>query len=222
MTAKVISFLNQKGGCGKTTCSINLAAMLASQGKRVELINLDPQGTAVDWAETRGEHASPDDINFRVSSMGVNVQKELGAAKLSNDYIIIDGSPTASKLTIAAIKASDLVIIPLKPTQADIWSTDSTVQYIHEIHDMRDQKKPLCYFLPTMVLTGSKISRTIASDLEEGYGLPTLKRHTSQRIAYQDTFEKGGTILNLDEHDKARHEIKMLSQELESICAEIK
>ena len=219
MGAKVISFLNQKGGCGKTTCAVSVAAMLASKGHRVELINLDPQGTAIDWAEARSE-SSKETTNFRVSSMGANIQKDLGGAKMANDFIIVDGAPQATKLTVAAIKASDLVIIPLQATQADAWATDSTVDFINEVHEMREKEHPKAAFLPTRVLKSSKEARSFADNLEAGYSesgeypFTVLKSRTTQRMAYQRAFEGGGSILDLDTDDQARFEINMLTKEI--------
>lgn len=220
MTAKVIAFANQKGGVGKTTCSVNTACMLADMGYRVELINLDPQGTAIDWAEARAEQRA-DSITFRVSSMGKNVQKELGGIKTSTDFIIIDGAPQATELTVAAIKAADIVVMPLQPSQADVWSTDSTVDFIQQIHEMRDKLVPKAVFLPVMVLKGSKESHVFSDNLTKGYGFSSLKSRTTQKIAYQRVFVGGGSVLDLPELDQARHEIKMLTKELIKIAEEI-
>ena len=213
MTGKVIAFVNQKGGVGKTTSSINTACMLASMGYSVELINLDPQGTALDWAEARAEQR-PESVTFRVSSMGKNVQKDLGCIKTNTDFIIIDGAPQATELTVAAIKAADIVVMPLQPSQADVWSTDSTVDFIQQIHEMRDQQKPTAVFLPVMVLKGSKESHFFSDKLTNGYGFSSLKSRTTQRLAYQRVFVGGGSVLDLPEEDQARHEIKMLTKEL--------
>ncbi len=221
MTATVIAIANQKGGVGKTTVSINLTCMLNSMGHRVELINLDPQGTAIDWAEARAEHR-PDDCTFRVSSMGKNVQSELGSIKSSADFIIIDGAPQATDLTIAAIKAADIFVMPLQPSQADAWSTDSTVDFVQQIHEMRGKEEPYACFLPVMVLKNSIESRTFSDNLTKGYGFPSLKSRTTQRLPYQRAFVGGGSVMDLPEEDQARHEIKMLAKELIEISEGIR
>lgn len=220
MSARVIAFANQKGGVGKTTCSVNVAATLADMGYRVELINLDPQGTALDWAESRAENR-PESVTFRVSSMGTNVHKEVNAIKSGCDFIIIDGAPQASTLTVSAIKAADILVMPLQPSQADAWSTDSTVDFVQEIHELRDKQIPKAFFLPVMVLKNSVESRTFSDNLTKGYGMPTLKSRTTQRLPYQRVFVGGGTVLDLPEQDTARHEIKMLTKELIEIAGGI-
>lgn len=217
MTAKVIAVLNQKGGAGKTTTSIPLATMIADMGNRVELVNQDPQGSSLDWAEARAANR-PETINFRMSTMGTSIQKEINSIKTSNDYVIIDGAPQATKLTIAAIKSADIVIIPVQPTQLDAWSTDSIVDFINEIHEMRDNQVPVTVFLPTRVLKGTKVGRSFSDKLTAAYGFPSLKSKISQRLAYQEIFEGGGSILDLDPNNTARHEVKMLAKEILEIA----
>lgn len=222
MKGTVISFLNQKGGCGKTTASINLAAMLDSLGYVVELVNLDPQGTALDWATTRANVRGEDAALFRVSQMGTNIKGEIGAVKRAADFVIVDGAPQVQALTIAAIKASDIVVVPVQPTQADVWATDVVVDIIKELHELREKQDPATYFMVSRVLKTSKEAATIADALREGYGLPVLKGRTTQKLDYQRVFEAGGSVVDLDEQNQARHEIKMLAKELIAISKEIK
>ena len=222
MKGTVISFLNQKGGCGKTTTSINLAAMLDSMGYTVELVNLDPQGTALDWATTRANVRGEEEALFRVSQMGTNIKGEIGAVKRSADFVIVDGAPQVQALTVAAIKASDIVVIPVQPTQADVWATDVVVDIIKELHEIREKEDPATYFMVSRVLKTSKEAGTFADMIQQGYGLPTLKGRTTQRLDYQRVFEGGGSVVDLDEQNQARHEIKMLARELVDIAEVLK
>ena len=217
MKGTVISFLNQKGGCGKTTASINLAAMLDSMGYTVELVNLDPQGTALDWATTRANVRSEDESLFRVSQMGTNISREIKSVKRGCDFVIVDGAPQVQALTVQAIKSADIVVIPVQPTQADVWATDMIVDIIKEIHEIRDEKRPETYFMVSQVLKSSKESGTFAGMIRDGYELPTLNARTTRRLDYQRVFEGGGSVVDLDEQNQARHEIKMLAKELIAI-----
>lgn len=222
MSGTVISFLNQKGGCGKTTASINLAAMLESMGYTVELVNLDPQGTALDWATTRTNRANDADDFFRVTSMGTNIAGEINAVRRACDFVIVDGAPQVQTLTIAAIKASDIVVIPVQPSQADVWATDVIVDIIKEVHEIREAQKPDTYFMVSRVLKTSKPASTFAGAIEKGYGLPTLKARTTQRLDYQRVFEGGGSVVDLDSENQAHFEIKMLAKELVAIAEGLK
>jgi chromosome partitioning protein len=222
MKGTVISFLNQKGGCGKTTASINLAAMLDSMGYTVELVNMDPQGTALDWAATRANVSGEEESFFRVSSMGTNISREIGAVKRGCDFVVVDGAPQVQALTVQAIKSADIVVIPVQPTQADVWATDTIVDIIKEIHEIRDAKRPETYFMVSQVLKTSKESGTFAGMIQKGYELPTLKSRTTRRLDYQRIFEGGGSVVDLDEQNQARHEIKMLAKELIAISEGLK
>ena len=94
----IISFLNQKGGVGKTTLSVNVAACLARQGHRVLLIDADKQASATTWASLR------DDAPFQVVSMArSNMARD--ALKLASDYThtVIDGPPTLKRLRAPAL-----------------------------------------------------------------------------------------------------------------------
>ena len=103
--ATVIALLNQKGGCGKTTQSILLATAFARGGKRVLLVDADPQGSALDWAAAR-----TGDVLFPVTGLPRAVlHKELPALARGYDLVVIDGAPRVYELTRSAILAADVV-----------------------------------------------------------------------------------------------------------------
>src|ERR1700675_1577485 len=111
----VIALLNQKGGVGKTTLSVHLAAALAT-GKRVLLVDADPQRSALDWSAQRQAEKMFPVIGLPTK----NLYRELAPMSKDYDWIVIDGPPRANDIAKAAIAASDLVIIPVQPSPFDV------------------------------------------------------------------------------------------------------
>jgi len=95
----VISILNPKGGCGKTTIATNLARSLHERGRQVLLVDSDPQGSARDW------HASADNPIPLVALDRPNNLKTLASVGRGYDYVLIDGAAKLEGMIAALVKA---------------------------------------------------------------------------------------------------------------------
>ncbi|MCF4980771.1 AAA family ATPase [Pseudomonas gessardii] len=211
--AKVISILNQKGGTTKTTTSTNLAACLAvKHDKRVLLVDLDgKQGSASDWANSRvGEPGDPSIIPTVV--MGKQLARDLPKITAGYDIVIVDGAGQVNELSGGAIKAADLVVIPVQPSQYDIWATGDLVQLVKDRQEITDGK-PLAVMLVARAIVGTLMERDARTALE-GFGLPILKTQTHQRQSYVNGIIEGRSVSDLPTRDPARKEIEALADEI--------
>jgi chromosome partitioning protein len=202
----VIAVLNQKGGSGKTTIATNLAHALKQDNYTVLLIDSDPQGSARDWNEASGGNIIP-----VVGLDRETLAKDLQAISQGYDWIVIDGAPQIAKLSAAAVKAADLVLIPVQPSPYDIWACADLVDIIAARREVTNGK-PQAAFVISRAIKNTKLSGEINQALKD-YGLPVLKAGTTQRVVYPTTAAEGLTVFSDPSSDAAR-EINALKKEV--------
>ncbi len=124
---RVLSIISTKGGTGKTTLALNLAVSFRAARKSVVVLDLDPQATATAWSDARQDGDSLSVLSCQHGRLPAVLQaaREGGA-----DLVIIDTAPHSEAAALAAAKAADLILMPLRPEIFDLRAISNTVEMI--------------------------------------------------------------------------------------------
>lgn len=209
---KIISLLNQKGGCGKTTIAVNLAHSLQTEGYKVLLVDSDPQGSSRDWNALNEGNIIPV-VGLDRDSLAVDIK----AVQDGYDIVLIDGAPSIEKMLVAAVKVSDLILIPVQPSPWDIWATSDLVDLVKARQEVTDGK-PLACFLVSRAIKNTKLSIEVIEVLKQ-YGLPLLKSYTTQRVIYPTSASDGQTVYSTSFND-ATLEVDAIRKEVIEVLNE--
>ncbi len=208
----IIGVLNQKGGVGKTTLSVNIASQLAADGSRVMLIDADPQGSALDWSAARAEPGPVVVIGLPKET----IHREITQLARDYDHVVIDGPPRVTALARSAIMASDLVLIPVQPSPYDIWAADEVVKLINEALIYKPNLKAT--FAINRKISNTAIGRDVRDALA-AYELPCLDASLTQRVVFAEAAAGGLAVHEVDPTSQAAQEVAKLVEELKGVMA---
>lgn len=213
MTAKVVTIFNQKGGCGKTTVTIQLAGTLAMRGFQTLVIDMDDQSTATRWASQ-----APDDEPFpaatmNLAAMGGKVHREVRNHLDNYDFILIDCPPAAlSPSPSSAMLISDLAIIPIVPAPADMWASVAAKKLALAAQMTNEQLA--IRILPNMVQKNTNLARDTLDVLAEDSEIPLMQSWIGSRSAFRECQLTGSTVHRLAKSSAAAKEVDKLADEV--------
>lgn len=213
MKARVIAVVNQKGGAGKTTVSMQLAGALARRGKKVLVVDADTQGTATRWAAS-----AADENPFPASVVGLGVAKEKvhrEVKKFLRDYhyVVIDGPPAAdSPVAQSALLIADLALVPVIPSPLDMWASLGIRKAIENAADLNEGLQ--ARLVVNQCQPQTSLTREVLELLAE-FDIPMCRARLGQRTVFRQSAVFGQTV-----HDFG-HKAAPAIQEMEGLADEV-
>ena len=204
--AAVIACLNRKGGSGKTTVCLNLAAAIAEGGKRVIVLDLDPQQSATRWSAQARAAEAPAVPGFNIAADVFPVdlsgpkpakvfQSALAhrVAAISPDMVLIDSPPELADPALIAALVADLVLITTNASPLDLWATEAAIRTAGEARAQRGDGKPLVSLVPSRLISGTLLAKDISASL--GRMGEEVAPGIHQRVAVVEATMAGQTIV---------------------------
>ena len=213
--AHIIGIIQVKGGAGRSTVATNLAGMMAASGKRVSLIDCDiPQATSASWYSVRKSNNKQGSLTIATATDHTQLIAEIERLNADQDIIIIDAPPRIAEITKVALILSDLCIVPLGASLADIWATSDLITTIEQAKQHKpDVNVRIVWnkFRPS-----TKSAKDLSLEVKEKLNLKELGTKLGYRVAYSDAFGEGLTVTEWTDKT-ARDEMLMLGIELEHL-----
>ena len=192
-----IAIISQKGGAGKTTLAIHLAAAAQAAGRVALIVDTDPQATASQWASWRGD--APPEV---IDSPPPRLAAKIDAAKAQGaDFIVIDTPPHADSAARAAVEVADLVLIPCRPSAFDLSAIQTSARLVQLL------RKPAFVVFTAGSPNAPRIYAE-AGELVDSFGTPPCPVILPDRAAYRHASAEGRSVMESEPAGKAADEIR--------------
>lgn len=195
----IILIANQKGGVGKSTLASNLAAFIAVSGRRVCLVDADRQETAARWAQDRS-------VNENLAKITIikchdDIAPTLTTMSESFDYVIVDVAGRDSPEMHSALSIVDKLIIPCRPSQADIDTLPTMEKAINQAKYNSNNIDLKSYVLFNLCPTNNRSSELNEAKLlvESDYSFPIVGSQLSDRRVYRDAMSEGKGVVEMND-----------------------
>ncbi|MGD8934115.1 MAG: AAA family ATPase [Gammaproteobacteria bacterium] len=201
---------NLKGGTGKSTVAFNLAVWLAHEKSGVRVFDLDPQATLIDTAEIREEDGY--EPTFEVSNDIDELETLVHSKGKKTPQLLADVSATNMLHMMKAISLAKRVLIPVQPSQADIWSTQRFLKIVLSSVDQKKKPEILGFINRADTHIGVRETGEAEEALRMLPNIEALDTRLYQRTAYRRSFSEGLAVFEQDPMGKAAREMKKLAK----------
>lgn len=203
----VITIAQQKGGAGKTTLAAQLGTALATGGERVALVDIDPQKSLTAWHARRKDRlaAAAAGIDLEESA-GWKLPAALERLQQSHRWVLVDSPPHAETEARQAVRAADLVLVPLQPSPLDLWATQPTL-------DLAARERRLARLVLNRIAPRGRLLESVRAAIALG-DVPALAVALGNRSAFAHSMGEGLGVTEFQPRSQAAGEILALAEEI--------
>lgn len=198
---------NLKGGAGKSTVAFNLAVWLARYGERVTAFDLDPQRTLTDVADVRAEEGYTPLFNLQYG--GEELVDEI---RQKSGEVIVDVGTANMDAVKAALAIADRIVIPVPPSQADVWSTQRFLTLVNKITSEDNPPEVMVFVNRADTHQAIRESDEAEAALAELDGIHLIRSRLCQRTAYRRSFSEGLGVFERKPSSKASKEFMIFAK----------
>lgn len=212
MDTKIIALINQKGGCGKTTLSINIGSTLVYRhNKKIAIIDGDSQGSTTKWAGNVPEGTDFPCTVLSLAKAGGVAHREIKKLIGMYDYIIVDCPPnTEAQFNASVLLVADLAIIPFNPSPVDLRAIDEFKPLLIAASVNNEKLNTVAVVNRT---DNRKISAAVENHFKNNEEIKLLRTKIKSRAVYCET-ELTGSCVYVSKVSEAKNEIALLVDEI--------
>jgi len=166
-SGSVVATISLKGGTGKTSIAVHLAAVLSTPKRQVVLVDADPQRSAAQWSEGGG-------LPFPVVALDTSrgaARFKANLSALDADLVILDCPPELAETAMLAALLADLMLIPCGASALDLRAAKAAVDLAREAREERGGKLPLVSLVPSKLISRTRLANELAGVLAD-FGEP--------------------------------------------------
>ncbi len=204
--AFIIAVAQRKGGAGKSTLAANIATALAADGTPVALIDTDPQKTLSHWHRERAAHGGKVPALAFESPSGWRMSGIVERRRRDPGFLILDTPPHNEADAKLAIRAADLVLIPLQPSRADLWAMDATLDLA------TSERRPYRLVLNRLPPSG-KLREALLAEIATRK-LPMMDQTLGNRAAFAEALARGLGVNEAAPRGLAAAEMRALAESI--------
>jgi chromosome partitioning protein len=217
MSAKILALAGEKGGPGKSTLAVSLAVVWKALGHKVLVVDADPQGSALTWANLAERHGAPTATTPRVEALtGEALYDGIAVLAEGYDVVAIDCPGRHDVTQRAALMVADLALLPVRPSVLDTSSLAGSVELVTAARDAR--REVSLGELAAAVVVSQRVRGTVlgaraARDVEP-LGVRVLDTEVYLRITYAEAYAAGLGPTTYDPKSAAAAEVRRLALEV--------